>query len=53
MSGRIRRCPADRTYTLFPACPCCGRPTITAHPARYSPDDRKARYRRLGRAWNR
>ncbi|HMA04681.1 MAG TPA: nucleolar RNA-binding Nop10p family protein [Methanomicrobiales archaeon] len=53
MSGRIRRCPIDSTYTLSPLCPSCGRPTATAHPARFSPDDRRGRYRRLSRGWTR
>ncbi|HVP25427.1 MAG TPA: nucleolar RNA-binding Nop10p family protein [Methanomicrobiales archaeon] len=53
MSGRLRRCPVDSTYTLSLSCPCCGRPTGTAHPARYSPDDRRAAYRRRARGWTR
>ncbi|MEG3055334.1 MAG: nucleolar RNA-binding Nop10p family protein [Methanoculleus sp.] len=39
MSRRIRRCPHDRRYTLCLICPVCGRPTRTAHPARFSPED--------------
>lgn len=34
-------------YTMKNVCPRCGAPTPTAiaHPARFSPDDRYARYR--------
>jgi H/ACA ribonucleoprotein complex subunit 3 len=46
MKGRIRRCPADWTYTLGPTCPCCGKETVPAHPARFSPEDRYGEYRR-------
>ena len=49
MTGRIRRCLKDRTYTLLQACPVCGAPTVTAHPARFSPQDRYGRYRRSAR----
>jgi len=49
MTGRIRRCRNDRTYTLSATCPVCGDTTITAHPARFSPEDRYGRYRRMAR----
>jgi H/ACA ribonucleoprotein complex subunit 3 len=49
MSGRIRHCSADNLYTLSPTCPKCGRPTAIAHPARFSPDDRFGKYRRMAR----
>jgi H/ACA ribonucleoprotein complex subunit 3 len=42
----LRRCRTDGRYTLRELCPTCGGPTRTAHPARYSPEDRWARYRR-------
>ncbi|MDD1716674.1 MAG: RNA-protein complex protein Nop10 [Methanoregulaceae archaeon] len=51
MTGRIRRCPYDRTYTLSSLCPLCGQPTRTAHPARFSPEDRYGSYRRAARLW--
>ncbi|HZD44398.1 MAG TPA: RNA-protein complex protein Nop10 [Methanomicrobiales archaeon] len=47
----IRRCPLDQTYTLSPRCPECGEPTVTAHPARFSPQDAYGRYRRRLKAW--
>ncbi len=53
MRGRIRRCPVDSTYTLSPLCPACGAPTRTAHPARFSPGDRRGRYRGKARVWER
>ena len=49
MTGRIRRCRYDRTYTLSLSCPVCGAPTITAHPARFSPEDKYGKYRRGGK----
>jgi len=49
MSGRIRRCPEDHTYTLSPTCPKCGKPTATAYPARFSIEDRYGKYRRMAR----
>lgn len=53
MTGRLRRCPCDRTYTLQEKCPACGRPTVSAHPARFSPDDRYGKYRRAMKGWTR
>ncbi|MDD1651552.1 MAG: RNA-protein complex protein Nop10 [Methanomicrobiales archaeon] len=53
MAGRIRRCPRDLTYTLAPSCPVCGAPTASPHPARYSPYDHLAAYRRRVRRWTR
>jgi H/ACA ribonucleoprotein complex subunit 3 len=51
MKGHIRRCPADRTYTLSYVCPACGGETGPAHPARFSPEDRYGEYRRRARGW--
>ncbi|HUU76054.1 MAG TPA: RNA-protein complex protein Nop10 [Methanoregulaceae archaeon] len=51
MRGRIRRCPNDFTYTLHMTCPVCSEPTVTAHPARYSPQDRYGTYRRIAKSW--
>ncbi|MCX6693817.1 MAG: RNA-protein complex protein Nop10 [Methanomicrobiales archaeon] len=53
MNGRIRRCPVDQTYSLQERCPGCGSVTMTAHPARYSPQDRYGEYRRVMRQWMR
>ncbi|MDD3136555.1 MAG: RNA-protein complex protein Nop10 [Methanoregula sp.] len=49
MSGRIRRCTADHTYTLSLICPVCNQPTATAHPARFSVQDRYGKYRRMAK----
>ncbi|MFZ1127977.1 RNA-protein complex protein Nop10 [Methanoregula sp.] len=49
MSGRIRRCGVDHTYTLSHTCPLCGRPTMIAHPARFSVQDRFGAYRRMAK----
>jgi len=51
MSGRIRRCPKDFTYTLDKNCRICGKPTVTAHPARFSPQDHYGKYRRIAKSW--
>lgn len=51
MKGRIRRCPADSSYTLKDTCPLCGAATHTPHPAPFSPEDRYGNYRRIARGW--
>ncbi|NYT17681.1 MAG: RNA-protein complex protein Nop10 [Methanomicrobiales archaeon] len=51
MTGSIRRCPRDFTYTLRDTCPVCGAPTTSPHPARFSPEDRYGHYRRIARQW--
>jgi len=45
MRHMIRRCPKCLLYTLKSVCKKCGAPTVDAHPARYSPDDKYVRYR--------
>ena len=45
MKGLMLKCTQCGRYTLSEACPSCGGKTVTAHPARYSPDDKYARYR--------
>ncbi|HET6581465.1 MAG TPA: RNA-protein complex protein Nop10 [Methanoregula sp.] len=49
MSGRIRCCKTDHTYTLSATCPVCGKPTAIAHPARFSVEDRYGKYRRMAK----
>jgi H/ACA ribonucleoprotein complex subunit 3 len=39
-------CRACRRYTLSEACPACGGPTRTPHPARFDATDRYGAYRR-------
>ena len=43
----LMRCSRDKQhgYTLQKSCPTCHEPTVTAHPARFSPDDRFSRER--------
>jgi H/ACA ribonucleoprotein complex subunit 3 len=49
MRGRIRKCTEDYSYTLSTLCPVCGNPTVSAHPARFSPEDPYGKYRRLAK----
>jgi H/ACA ribonucleoprotein complex subunit 3 len=49
MSGHIRYCRKDHVYTLSAACPVCGNPSVIAHPARFSPEDRYGKYRRMAK----
>ncbi|MGN6633050.1 MAG: H/ACA ribonucleoprotein complex subunit NOP10 [Nitrososphaeraceae archaeon] len=41
----LRRCQSCGAYTMKYECPKCKSPTFSAHPARYSPDDKYARLR--------
>ena len=41
----LRRCSKCNRYTLQTNCPVCGSETINPHPARFSPDDKYAKYR--------
>ena len=45
MKGLMLKCVECGRYTLKEKCTNCGGKTITVHPAKYSPDDRYARYR--------
>jgi len=45
MRNYLLKCPKCGTYTMKETCSRCGEPTITVHPARFSPDDRYARLR--------
>ena len=47
MRSSIRRCPACGRYSVKDRCEDCGHDTVTAHPAKYSPDDRYGKYRRI------
>lgn len=44
--AQMRRCPVCQRYTLAPSCVAGHGATGSPHPARYSPQDRWARYRR-------
>lgn len=41
----LRRCPEDFHYTLKEKCPQCNGETVSAHPAKFSPDDKYMKYR--------
>jgi len=45
MRNLLFRCSKDFTYTMDEKCLRCGEATVIAAPARYSPDDKYARYR--------
>ena len=46
---RIRKCGSCATYTLSESCPKCAGKTLTAHPPKFSPEDKYAEYRRKAR----
>ncbi len=43
----LRVCRSCGRYTLRTSCPDCHAPTRTPHPARFSPNDRYGKYRRM------
>ena len=45
MKALTLKCTSCGHYTMQEKCPSCGGAASTAHPARYSPDDKYARYR--------
>ncbi len=45
MKSLMLRCAQCGRYTMADKCPACGGKAGPAHPARYSPDDKYARYR--------
>ena len=45
MKSILLKCTACSRYTMERTCPHCGGSTVMAGPARYSPDDKYARYR--------
>ncbi|MFH0961298.1 MAG: RNA-protein complex protein Nop10 [archaeon] len=46
----IRRCGSCQAYTLRAACPKCGAPASSPHPAKFSPEDTYGKYRRMMKA---
>lgn len=46
MTTKLRKCQKCGRYTMMDACPDCGSKTKTAHPSKYSPEDKYASYRR-------
>ena len=49
MKVQILRCPECCTYTLKTVCPKCDSPTVTPKPAKFSPEDKWGRYRRMAK----
>ncbi|MBQ2485871.1 MAG: RNA-protein complex protein Nop10 [Candidatus Methanomethylophilus sp.] len=47
MRSSIRKCPECGRYSLKDKCQDCSSGTVPAHPAKYSPDDRYGKYRRI------
>ncbi|MFB5611412.1 MAG: RNA-protein complex protein Nop10 [Nitrosopumilaceae archaeon] len=45
MRFQLRKCNNCKKYTLKLNCPSCNHETISAHPAKFSPDDKYIRYR--------
>ncbi|RLG87556.1 MAG: RNA-protein complex protein Nop10 [Thermoprotei archaeon] len=49
MRWLMRKCPRCGRYTLSDVCPVCGARTVSAHPHRFSPEDRFVHYRVLAK----
>ncbi|NIM25459.1 MAG: RNA-protein complex protein Nop10 [Nitrososphaeria archaeon] len=45
MRFQLRKCAKCFHYTLKEKCPLCKEDTISAHPAKFSPDDKYMKYR--------
>jgi len=48
MKWLMRKCTQCSRYTLKNTCPDCGGSTTIPHPAKFSPDDKYAKYRAKG-----
>ena len=48
MKWLMRKCTRCSRYTLKSICPNCGASTRIPHPAKFSPDDKYAKYRAKG-----
>jgi len=48
MKWLMRKCVNCPRYTLKDSCPNCGSLTRIPHPAKFSPDDKYAKYRAKG-----
>ncbi|MFA5246392.1 MAG: RNA-protein complex protein Nop10 [Candidatus Micrarchaeia archaeon] len=42
----LKYCKKCKLYTMAESCPKCGQQAATPHPAKYSPQDKFARFRR-------
>jgi len=45
MRSLLCRCPNCSKYSMEASCPSCSQGTVPAAPAKYSPDDKYAKYR--------
>ena len=45
MRFQLRRCSKCNHYSLKEKCALCNEETVSAHPAKFSPDDKYMRYR--------
>ena len=45
MKFQLRKCDKCKTYSLKQKCEKCNQETKSAHPAKFSPDDKYLRYR--------
>jgi H/ACA ribonucleoprotein complex subunit 3 len=45
MKCQLRKCQRCNRYSLKEKCSLCNQETISAHPAKFSPDDKYMRYR--------
>lgn len=43
----MRKCPKCGRYSTETVCQDCGSQTVIAHPAKFSPDDKYGKYRRI------
>ncbi|MCD4666435.1 RNA-protein complex protein Nop10 [archaeon] len=49
MTNEILICPKCKTYTLKKTCPKDRTKTVTVKPAKYSPEDKWGKYRRIAK----
>ena len=49
MKFQLRKCLKCFEYTLKEKCQQCHNETVSAHPAKFSPDDKYLRYRLIGK----
>jgi len=47
MGTLMRKCKKCSEYTLMDVCKSCGAKTVVPVPARFSPEDRYGKYRRM------
>jgi len=51
MGTLMRKCESCNEYTLMDVCKNCGAKTVVPVPARFSPEDRYGKYRRMLRRY--